>query len=151
MVVSLRRWRIITSRYSVAALEGLIAQQGVELVDDVIDGDVCGFYDDENRVIVVDSRLSYRQRRCVLMHELWHASLHDTRSFGVFAVKDEQRARRLTARTLISMDEYCRVEHMFQGDKWLMCEELDVTLQVLEDFQQFLVCPQPGLILAAAD
>ncbi|WP_165496274.1 hypothetical protein [Alloscardovia theropitheci] len=45
----------------------------------------------------------------------------------------------MTARMLISVVDYVLAERVFEGNKWRMAVELDVTLQVLEDFQGLLV------------
>ena len=108
------------------------------IVEDTLPGALCGYYDDTQRVIHVDSRLSYRQRRCVLAHELWHAFFHHGSTVHVYAVKDELRVRRLTARLLISDDQYAMVEAMFDAEPYAMAQELEVTQQVLQDFQSLL-------------
>ena len=108
------------------------------IVEDTLPGALCGYYDDTQRVIHVDSRLSYRQRRCVLVHELWHAVFHHEPSIHVYACKDALRVRRLTARLLISVDDYKMAELMFDGEPFAMAQELEVTQQVLQDFQSLL-------------
>ena len=72
------------------------------------------------------------------MHELWHAVFHHEPTIHVYACKDELRVRRLTARLLISVDDYKMAELMFDGEPFAMAQELEVTLQVLRDFQSLL-------------
>lgn len=108
------------------------------IVEDTLSGALCGWFDENERCVHVDERLSYRQRRCVLAHELWHAFFHHEPTVHVYACKDELRVRRLTARLLISDDQYAMVEAMFDAEPYAMAQELEVTLQVLLDFQRIL-------------
>ncbi|MDK6445751.1 ImmA/IrrE family metallo-endopeptidase [Alloscardovia omnicolens] len=110
----------------------------MSIVEDTLSGALCGWFDENERCVHVDERLSYRQRRCVLAHELWHAFFHHESTVHVYAVKDELRVRRLTARLLISDDQYAMVEAMFDAEPYAMAQELEVTLQVLLDFQSLL-------------
>ena len=43
-----------------------------------------------------------------------------------------------TARLLIDEDDYRKAEAMYDGDPWLMAEELNVTPQVVRDYQECL-------------
>lgn len=74
----------------------------------------------------------------MLVHELWHAVFHHEPTVHVYACKDELRVRRLTARLLISVNDYKMAELMYEGEPFAMAQELDVTLQVLHDFQSLL-------------
>lgn len=124
--------------YTVDDLEALAEHLQVSIVEDTLSGALCGWFDENERCVHVDERLSYRQRRCVLAHELWHAFFHHESTVHVYAVKDELRVRRLTARLLISVNDYKMAEFMYEGEPFAMAQELDVTLQVLHDFQSLL-------------
>lgn len=124
--------------YTVNDLEALAEHLQVSIVEDTLSGALCGWFDENERCVHVDERLSYRQRRCVLAHELWHAVFHHEPTVHAYACKDELRVRWLTARSLISVEEYKAVELMFEGESFLMAQELEVTLQVLQDFQSLL-------------
>lgn len=50
----------------------------------------------------------------------------------------EAHARRRTALTLISVADYATAERIWGGQAWGMACELDVTLQVLDDFRRIL-------------
>jgi Zn-dependent peptidase ImmA (M78 family) len=99
---------------------------------------LCGFYFDRVRTVVIDGNMLEFQKRCTLCHELAHARYRDVNCRGVAETKTELRARRCTALRLINQVEYASAENMYEGDVYLMACELDVTVQVLEDFQNIL-------------
>jgi Zn-dependent peptidase ImmA (M78 family) len=93
-----------------------------------------GCYDDENRVILIDRRLTYAAKRCTLVHELLHWRHGDT-GCSNDSSKLERRARRETALTLIDPLRYGMLEQMYEGNSWNISQELEVTQQVLGDFR----------------
>lgn len=97
-----------------------------------------GFYDEATRTILIDRRLIYCQKRCTLVHELIHWSHADSTHEGVFGSRAESRAKRETALTLISLPEYEMAERLYEGEPYQMACELDVTLQVVLDYQRML-------------
>lgn len=90
------------------------------------------------RLIILDESLPDFQRRCTLCHELVHARHHDTGCGTTYGVKAERRARRETALKLIDPIEYASAEELHEGDAYRIACELDVTLQVVEDYRRLL-------------
>lgn len=93
-----------------------------------------GCYDASNSVILIDRRLTYTAKRCVLTHELLHWRHGDT-GCSNDSSKLERRARRETALTLIDPLRYGMLEQMYEGNSWNISQELEVTQQVLGDFR----------------
>ncbi|MBU9111832.1 ImmA/IrrE family metallo-endopeptidase [Bifidobacterium ruminantium] len=96
-----------------------------------------GCYDASNSVILIDRRLTYTAKRCVLTHELLHWRHGDT-GCSNNSSKLERRARRQTARLLIDPAELALAERMYDDDLWSIADELNVTMQVLEDYRHTL-------------
>lgn len=97
-----------------------------------------GAYDDENRAIVIDRGMSYTQKRCTFVHEWIHWTHRDTGCGSITDSRAENRARRLTAQLLIDPLEYASAENMYDGDTYRIASELDVTHQVVLDYQAHL-------------
>ncbi|MEE8667254.1 MAG: ImmA/IrrE family metallo-endopeptidase [Bifidobacterium mongoliense] len=102
---------------------------------------LCGFYFDKVRTVVLDEGMLEFQKRCTLCHELAHAQYHDMGCGGVSETKAELRARRRAASRLISPIEYASAENVYEGDSYLIACELDVTVQLVEDYRR-LVLPR---------
>ena len=102
----------------------------------VLPGDLMGCYDKRRDVILVDRRLTYRAKRCVLVHELVHWAHGDDGEYARGLC--EARTRRETALTLIDQDEYELAERTYDGNPWAIADELDVTMQVLRDYRSML-------------
>lgn len=126
------------SRITIDALERQARALGVRILDTDIPGTTCGLYCDRLRTIWLADWLNDRQRLCTLCHELIHARYRDLGCGTKFGRKCERRARRKTALSLISPMEYGAAEEMWDGDAWHMAAELDVTMQVLEDYRRLL-------------
>ncbi|MCI1219136.1 MAG: ImmA/IrrE family metallo-endopeptidase [Bifidobacterium sp.] len=97
---------------------------------------LCGFYFDRMRTVVIDGNMLEFQKRCTLCHELAHARYLDANCRGTAETKTELRARRYTALRLIDQVEYASAENVYEGDVYLIACELDVTLQVINDYQR---------------
>lgn len=97
-----------------------------------------GFYDEATRTILIDSRLIYCQKRCTLVHELIHWQHADATRKGVYGSRMESRTRRETALKLVNPLEYQTAEAMYEGDPYQIACELDVTLQIIRDYQHIL-------------
>ena len=97
-----------------------------------------GFYDEATRTILIDRRLTYCQKRCTLVHELIHWQYADTTRSGVYGSRIENRARRETALKLVDPIEYQTAETIYEGDSYQIACELDVTLQIIQDYQRIL-------------
>ncbi|KAE8127394.1 ImmA/IrrE family metallo-endopeptidase [Bifidobacterium tibiigranuli] len=117
---------------------------GVRVEERPLGDDLCGFYYDAARIVIVDENMLDFQKRCTLCHELAHARFHDVGCGGVAGSKAERRARRQAALRLIDQTEYASAENLYDGDSYLMACELDVTVQVIEDYRGWLRDrPQP--------
>lgn len=101
-------------------------------------GDTCGLYDESLRAIAIDIRMTYAQKRCVLVHELFHWMHGDNCCAGTVGGRAEWRARKETAMFLISPEAYIVAEREYDGEIYMMACELDVTVDVLEDYRRLL-------------
>lgn len=118
---------------------------GLRVIERPLPGTLCGLYDDATRTIYLHDRLNGRQRRCTLLHELIHAHYHDGPRTGPYGAREERRTRRLTASTLICMEAYRQAEALYEGDVYRMACELEVTVQVLRDYQSLLATAPQAL------
>lgn len=57
---------------------------------------------------------------------------------GCLGGKNERRCRRETAMLLINSAEYALAERMYDGNPYQMAAELNVTVQVIEDYKNWL-------------
>lgn len=92
-----------------------------------------GCYSERTRTILIDRRLPYVAKRCTLVHELVHW-LHGDEQCGI----NETRTRMETARLLVDRDRYEIAEAMYDGQPWSIASELELTTQVITDYQQQL-------------
>lgn len=131
---------------TIAELHRNAESMGLTIVSYRLPRDTCGLYDDRRKLILLADWLNQRQRRCTLCHELIHAKHHDSGCGTQYGLKCERRCRRETALVLISPVNYGMVEQVYEGNTWMMSVELDVTIQVLNDYRQLLhdsgVCVQ---------
>lgn len=97
-----------------------------------------GLYDEATRTILIDRQLIYCQKRCTLVHELIHWKHADATRDGVYGPRLENRTRRETALKLVNPLEYQTAEAMYEGDPYQIACELDVTLQVINDYRRIL-------------
>lgn len=98
----------------------------------ILPGDMAGLYRDATDTILIDRNMTYTRKRCTLVHELVH------RHYGDIGHQHEARCRRETARQLIDRDQYMRAEIMYDGDVWHIADELNVTVQVVQDYRILL-------------
>lgn len=114
-------------------------RMGVRVVETRLPSGILGFYSDMRSLILVDGRLNARQCRCALQHELVHAEHHDRSCQGTDGGRVERRTRSETARRLISPVDYALAEAVHEdGDPRALALELDVTVQVVQDYQRLL-------------
>lgn len=99
---------------------------------------ICGLYDAETNLILIDPRMTYAQKRSTLVHELIHWAHGDTGCNPMSNGKEEARARREAARMLIDPEKYAEAEILHDGDAYAIACELDVATQTVSDYQQFL-------------
>lgn len=111
---------------------------GVRVEERRLPSGLCGVYYAPARLIILDESLPDFQRRCTLCHELVHARYHDSGCGTAYGVRAERRARRQTALRLIDPVEYAGAEALCEGDAYRIACELDVTLQVVEDYRLLL-------------
>lgn len=124
----------IDRRMTYGAMRRAIISLPVTVSSALLPDGLWGCYDDENRVILIDRRLTYAAKRCTLVHELLHWRHGDT-GCSNDSSKLERRARRETALTLIDPLRYGMLEQMYEGNSWNISQELEVTQQVLGDFR----------------
>lgn len=111
---------------------------GVRVEERRLPNGLCGIYYEPARLIILDESLPDFQRRCTLCHELVHARYHDNGCGTPYGVKAERRACRQTTLRLIDPVEYASTEALCEGDAYRIACELDVTLQVVRDYQDML-------------
>lgn len=127
---------------------------GVRVQGTRLPSGILGLYCDERRLILLDEDLNGRQRRCALQHELVHAEHHDRACQGTDGGRVERRTRLETARRLISPIDYAVAERVHEdGDPRALALELDVTVQVVRDYQRLLdgvgAFPARGLLVSS--
>lgn len=127
----------IDRRMTYGAMRRAIVGLPVTVSSAILPNGLWGCYDNENRVILIDRRLTYAAKRCTLVHELLHWRHGDT-GCSNDSSKLERRARRETALTLIDPLRYGMLEQMYEGNSWNISQELEVTQQVLGDFRQVM-------------
>lgn len=93
-----------------------------------------GCYDASNSVILIDRRLTYTAKRCVLTHELLHWK-HGDDGCANDRSKQERRCRTQTALLLVNPAELALLERMYEYE-WQIADELNVTTQVSEDYRR---------------
>lgn len=111
---------------------------GVRIEERRLPSGLCGVYYEPARLIILDESMPDFQRRSTLCHELVHARYHDSGCGTSYGAKAERRARRETALRLIDPIEYATAEELHEGDAYRIACELDVTLQVVEDYRRLL-------------
>ena len=127
----------IDRRMTYGAMRRAIVGLPVTVSSAILPDGLWGCYDASNSVILIDRRLTYTAKRCVLTHELLHWRHGDT-GCSNNSSKLERRARRQTARLLIDPAELALAEHMYDDDLWSIADELNVTTQVLTDYRAML-------------
>ncbi|MDN6458409.1 MAG: hypothetical protein L0K29_10300 [Bifidobacterium crudilactis] len=100
---------------------------------------VQGIFNGMLGMIIVDRAMTYTQKRCTLTHELVHWSHGDDTCNGIMGARMERRTRRETASLLLNPMEYASAENVYEGDVALMAAELNVTIQVVKDYQELVL------------
>lgn len=96
-----------------------------------------GEYSHASRTITLRSGLSRREARCTLAHELQHAIAGDIACRSSwFAARMERRADEAAAILLVDPVEYREAEAMHNGHLPSIAYDLDVTPEVLLDWQR---------------
>lgn len=120
------------------AMRWIAADLGVTVSSALLPHGITGLYRESDQRIVIDRSMTYRQKRCTLAHELMHWKHGDVSCSIGCSCRNEHRARMATAIALIDVDEYATVERMYEGQFCLIADALDVTHQVLSDWQSLL-------------
>lgn len=131
----------ITPRMTYGRMRGYAASLGVDVCNDNLPDDKQGMYVRALNLIMIERDTTYRVKRCALAHELVHWEYRDAVCGGVTGMKSERRARLLAASLLVSPAEYASAEEIYEGERLCMASELDVTVQVLDDYRE-LVLPR---------
>lgn len=126
----------IDRRMTYGAMRRAIIGLPVTVSSAILPDGLWGCYDDENRVILIDRRLTYTAKRCTLAHELLHWRHGDTGCSNNRS-KQERRCRTQTALLLVNPTELALLERMYEYE-WQIADELDITTQVLEDYRQVM-------------
>jgi len=108
---------------------------GITVLSAPIAGDLNGVYDSTLNTILIDRQNTEIQKRCTLVHELIHWEYGDTSCDPVFHAREENRTRRETARDLIIDLRYAVAESIYDNP-YQIARELDVTVQIVEDYQR---------------
>lgn len=140
-----RRGRITTSlpdlpidrRMTYGAMRRAIIGLPVTASSAILPDGLWGCYDASNSVILIDRRLTYTAKRCVLTHELLHWK-HGDDGCANDRSRQERHTRTQTALLLIDPAELALAERMYDDDLWSIADELNVTMQVLTDYQAML-------------
>lgn len=98
----------------------------------------CGVYDECTQTIAINRDMTYVQKRCTLIHELFHWLHGHEGCDGLYDGKHERLVRRETAIFLIDPVECAIAETAYDGDEFNMSTDLDVTVQVLDDYRRIL-------------
>ncbi|WP_428859398.1 ImmA/IrrE family metallo-endopeptidase [Bifidobacterium dentium] len=102
-----------------------------------------GAYCKRTETILIDRRLTYSGKRCALVHELIHWQYGDDSCDPSIRSIQESRTRRETAMLLIDPAEYAMLERVYEANLWYIAQELNVTMQVLWDYQDLLKSRRP--------
>ncbi|MCI1889614.1 ImmA/IrrE family metallo-endopeptidase [Bifidobacterium crudilactis] len=111
----------------------------VAISSELLPAGVKGIYDENLRMIIIDRSLDYTQKRCTLVHELFHWSYFDNSCDPVLHAKAEKRTRRLTAELLVPAKRFDCVDPEYEGDAALIANDMNVTMQVLRDYKELVL------------
>lgn len=126
----------IDRRMTYGAMRRAIIGLPVTVSSAILPDGLWGCYDASNSVILIDRRLTYTAKRCVLTHELLHWK-HGDDGCANDRSKQERRCRTQTALLLVNPAELALLERMYEYESQI-ADELNVTTQVLEDYRSTL-------------
>lgn len=135
----------IDRRMTYGAMRRAITCLPVTVSSAILPDGLWGCYDATTGVILIDRRLTYTAKRCTLVHELLHWQ-HGDDGCSNDRSKQERRARTQTALLLIDPIELAALERIYDDDLWSIADELNVTMQVLADYQATLNTSPNGRI-----
>lgn len=99
-----------------------------------------GIYSDRYKSIIIDYRLPYAAKRVTFAHELTHFTYADDKCHPVLQSRNEIRTRKATALALVDIVQYAALEQEYDGDLFKVAEDLEVTVGLLRDFQEYVLC-----------
>lgn len=110
------------------------AELGIRIIDAQPPAGTLALWDEESRTIITAPGLLHRQRRCVLAHELAHATQGDTHSplDTIAALKRERRADAIAAGWLLNPTQTARALALYPDNLAAAAAELEVTDRILE-------------------
>lgn len=110
----------------------------IRVASGILPDDISAVYDESLQAIIIDRRMTYVQKKCSLVHELFHWLHGDDTCRGVRGSRAECRARKETAMFLIDKADYVLAECQYDAEPYLIACDLDVTLEVVEDYRRLL-------------
>lgn len=110
------------------------ASLGIRIVETQPPAGTLALWDEESRTIITAPGLLHRQRRCVIAHELAHATQGDTHSplDTIAALKRERRADTIAAGWLLNPTQTTRALALYPDNLTAAAAELEVTDRILE-------------------
>ena len=110
------------------------ASLGIRIVEAQPPAGTLALWDEESRTIITTPGLLHRQRRCVLAHELAHATQGDTHALldDIAARKRERRADLTAAGWLLNPTQTARALSLYPDNLAAAAAELEVTDRILE-------------------
>ena len=110
------------------------ASLGIRIIDACLPAGTLALWDETTRTILASPGLLHRQRRCVIAHELAHATQGDTHSplDTIAALKRERRADAIAAGWLLNPTQTARALALYPDNLTAAAAELEVTDRILE-------------------
>lgn len=110
------------------------AELGIRIVEAQPPAGALALWDEQARTIITAPGLLHRQRRCVIAHELAHATQGDTHSplDTIAALKRERRADAIAAGWLLNPTQTARALALYPDNLTAAAAELEVTDRILE-------------------
>lgn len=110
------------------------ASLGIRIVEAQPPAGALALWDEQTRTIITAPGLLHRQRRCVIAHELAHATQGDTHSplDTIAALKRERRADTIAAGWLLNPTQTARALALYPDNLTAAAAELEVTDRILE-------------------
>lgn len=109
------------------------AELGIRIIDACLPAGTLALWDETTRTILASPGLLHRQRRCVLAHELAHATQGDTHSplDTIAALKRERKADQIAAGWLLTPDAVATALAVSPDSLSAAAADLDVTPRIL--------------------
>lgn len=107
---------------------------GIRIIDAQPPAGTLALWDETTRTILTTPGLLHRQRRCVLAHEIAHATQGDTHTLldTIAALKRERKADQIAAGWLLNPAQTTRALALYPDNLSAAAAELEVTDRILE-------------------